>query len=98
MPDPDVDRFKIWPTQLDRPQFSDVITAGSRKILLERYPLHRKPYARKPDPRPRMVEAHLFFFAQLKQFFLGEDGDYPLAAEFPISEVRISAFRHCAVR
>ena len=86
MADPDVDRFKIWPTQLDRPQFSDVITAGSRKILLERYPLHRKPYARKPDPRPRMVEAYLFFFAQLKQFFLGEDGDYPLAAEFPISE------------
>src|SRR2546427_11480216 len=25
MPDPDVDRFKVWPTQLDRRQFMDVI-------------------------------------------------------------------------
>lgn len=57
MADPEVDRFKVWPTQLDRPQFMDVIASGSRDEVLKRHPLRRKPYARKPDPRPRMVEA-----------------------------------------
>jgi len=86
MADPEVDRFKVWPTQLDRPQFIDVISSGSRMELLKRHPLRRKKYARKPDPRPRMVEAYLFFFEQLKLFFLGEDGEPPLAAEYAISD------------
>lgn len=30
----DVDRFKVWPTQLDRPQFTDVISSGSRTEIL----------------------------------------------------------------
>jgi uncharacterized protein with ParB-like and HNH nuclease domain len=85
MTDPEVDRFKVWPTQLDRPQFKDVISSGSREELLKRHPLRRKPYARKPDPRPRMVEAYLFFYGQLKIFFLGDDGEAPIAAEHPIS-------------
>src|SRR5450759_1464823 len=42
MADPDIDRFKVWPTQLDRSQFVDVITAGSRDALLAKYPLHYK--------------------------------------------------------
>ena len=41
MTDPDVDRFKVWPTQLDRPQFTDVISSGSREELLKRHPLRR---------------------------------------------------------
>jgi uncharacterized protein with ParB-like and HNH nuclease domain len=85
MSDPNVDKFKVWPTQLDRPQFSDVVSAGSRDDLLKRYPLRRKPYARKYDPRPRMIEAYLFFFDQLKEFFLGENAETPLAADYPIS-------------
>jgi hypothetical protein len=64
MADPDIDRFKVWPTQLDRSQFVDVITAGSRDALLAKYPLHYKKYARKPDPRPRMVDAYLFYYEQ----------------------------------
>ena len=66
MANPDVDRFKVWPTQLDRAQFADVVGSGSREELLKRHPLRRKPYARKADPRPRMVEAYLFFFDQLE--------------------------------
>jgi len=30
MADPKVDKFKVWPTQLDRVQFSDVVASGSR--------------------------------------------------------------------
>ncbi|MBB5690883.1 DUF262 domain-containing protein [Roseomonas alkaliterrae] len=85
MADPQVDRFKVWPTQADRAQFTDVISAGSRDELERRHPLVRRPYARKPDPRPRMVEAYLFFFNQLAAFFLGEDGELPLAGTFPLS-------------
>ena len=85
MASPDVDRFKVWPTQLDRLQFIDVITSGSWAELVKRHPLRRRPYARKPDPRPRMIEAYLFFFDQLKQFFLGVDNDEPLAADFPVA-------------
>jgi uncharacterized protein with ParB-like and HNH nuclease domain len=86
MADPNVDRFKVWPTQLDRPQFTDVVSAGSREEVLKRHPLRRKPYARKPDPHPRMVEAYLFFFDQLKQFFLGEDGESPLSSNVTLSD------------
>ena len=84
MADPEVDKFKVWPTQLDRSQFMDVIASGSHEEVLKRHPLRRKPYARKPEARPRMVEAYLFFFAQLTRFFLGEDGEEPLAAQFPL--------------
>jgi len=85
MANPDVDRFKVWPTQLDRSQFSDVVSSGSRKEVLKRYPLKRRPYARSPDSRPRMIEAYLFFFEHLKIFFLGQDGEVPLGAEHPVS-------------
>jgi uncharacterized protein with ParB-like and HNH nuclease domain len=86
MADVTVDRFKVWPTQLDRPQFTDVVSAGSREEVLKRHPLRRKPYARKPDPRPRMVEAYLFFFDQLKHFFLGEDDKKALASDAALSD------------
>ena len=85
MSDPKVDKFKVWPTQLDRPQFVDVLTSGSRDEVIKRHPLKKKPYARKYDPRPRMVEAYLFFLSQLKEFFIGEDGEVPLAAQFPLA-------------
>ncbi len=84
MANPEIDRFKVWPTQLDRPQFSDVVTAGSRAAVIARHPLQRKKYARKPEPRPRMVEAYLFFHTQLTEFFTGSNGEVPLAVETPI--------------
>jgi hypothetical protein len=85
MSDPIVDKFKVWPTQLDRPQFVDVLTSGSRDEVIKRHPLKKKPYARKYEPRPLMVEAYLFFLSQLKEFFIGEDGEEPLAAQFPLT-------------
>ena len=76
----EIDRFKVWPTQLDRKQFEDAVASGSRDEVLRRHPLRRKPYARKFEPRPRMIEAYLFFFYQLKALFLGEEGGEPIAA------------------
>ncbi len=68
MADPQVDRFKMWPTQADRAQFSDVMLARSRTALENMHPLVRQKWAREPDPRPRMVEAYLFFYKQLADF------------------------------
>jgi hypothetical protein len=81
MADPEVDRFKVWPTQLDRSQFSDVVGAGSRTELMKRHPLRKRPYARAYDARPRMVEAYFFFQEQLEAFFVGTKAEPPLAAE-----------------
>lgn len=86
MANPEVDRFKVWPTQLDRGQFHDVLTAGSREKLEELHPLRRKKYARKPEPRARMVEAYLYFFDQLAEFFLGTPSDPPQAAKAPLDQ------------
>lgn len=86
MAEPEVDKFKVWPTQLDRSQFTDVISSDSREELEKKHPLTRKKYSRKPEPRPRMVEAYLFFYEQLGQFFIGTATDKPLAADAPLAQ------------
>ncbi|UTH45331.1 DUF262 domain-containing protein [Loktanella salsilacus] len=85
MANPDVDQFKVWPTNLDRKQFVDVISAGSRLELLKRHPTRRQKYARNDDPKPRMVEAYFFFFSALKDFFVGTGGDEVAGAEHSIA-------------
>jgi hypothetical protein len=85
MADPEVDKFKVWPTMLDSTQFADVLTSGSRAALERKDPLTKRRYARKWDPRPRMVEAYLFFYDQLREFFLGTPDDPPLAKDQPLS-------------
>ncbi|MBL4751808.1 MAG: DUF262 domain-containing protein [Amylibacter sp.] len=84
MANKDVDQFKVWPTKLDRVQFTDVISSGSRIELMKRYPTRRKKYARTDDPKPRMVEAYFFFFAALKEFFIGTEGDEIVGCESPL--------------
>ena len=86
MVDVEVDRFKVWPTQSDRAQFVDVVGAGSRVEVLNRHPLRKRPYARNFDLRPRMVEAYLFFYEQLAEFFIGTKTEPPLADDTPLSQ------------
>jgi uncharacterized protein with ParB-like and HNH nuclease domain len=93
MADSKVDKYKVWPTQLDRSQFTDVISAGSREELLKLHPVRRRKYARKPDPRPRMVEAYLFFFQQLTEFFVGKEGEHSEHADIPIAVRMEECFR-----
>ena len=86
MPDPAVDKFKVWPTQLDRPTFMAVVESGSPEALKERYPLVRQKWARKDDPRPKLVECYLYFFSQIEAFFMGSAGELPLAHEYPVDQ------------
>lgn len=86
MAEPEVDKFKVWPTSWDRDQFTDVISAGSRIEIERKHPLVRRKYAKKYDPRPRMIEAYIFFYNQLTEFFIGTDSDPPLASDQPLSK------------
>ena len=70
------------------------LTEGSFGTLSRQVPAPRsststrhsgKKYARKDSPRPRMVEAYLFFHDQLTEFFLGTADEAPLEAECPLS-------------
>lgn len=84
MDDPSVEKYKVWPTQLDRQQFTDVVTAGSRADLEKKYPVTYRKYARKPEERPRMVEAYVYFYERLSEFFLESGSEKPLAGEIPL--------------
>lgn len=86
MIDPEVDKFKVWPTQLDRGQFSDVVGAGSRIEVLKRHPLRKQPHKRNNEPRPRMVEAYFFFYDQFDEFFIGTKTEPPLAGDVPLAQ------------
>lgn len=85
MADAEVDRFKVWPTFSDRRHFVDVVTSGSPEELEARYPLIRQKYARKPDPRPRLVDAYLFFYEALRQYFVDGDPELMVAVDLPIA-------------
>lgn len=93
MADPAVDRFKVWPTQLDRDQFRDVVGLGSRSAIEEKHPLRRQKRARKDDPRPRMVEAYVLFSDRISEFFLGDDQEPPIAGDQPLATRIEEAFQ-----
>ena len=73
-----VERYKLWPTNLDRKQFADTIDSGSKEELKKRHPLVRRKYQRKPDSRPKMIECYLFFYDQLTAFMKSEEHQQPL--------------------
>src|SRR5262249_40405144 len=56
----------------DRQQFTDIVESRSRAEVERRHPLVRRKYARKPDPRPPMVECYLFFHEQLRDFLASD--------------------------
>ena len=85
MNDASVEQFKVWPTQLDRSQFSDVVLSKSKSEILAKHPLNRRKWARHPDPRPKMVEAYLYFFEQLSQYFKGVGLESPVRADESLS-------------
>lgn len=93
MAEPEVDKFKVWPTQLDRAQFRDVVTSGSRAELEKKHPLVRQKYARSYDPRPKMVEAYFFFHDSLSTFFLGTETEPALCADVALASRLEEAFQ-----
>lgn len=86
MPDPRVDKFKVWPTQLDRPAFMAIVESECPEELKRRYPLTKQKWARKFDERPKLVDCYLYFYEQLETFFNGSRYELPQANEYPIDQ------------
>ena len=70
MEHPEEERFKLWPTTLNRAIFSDVISAGSKEAVEAKHPLVRLKRKRKPEPRSALVEAYLYFTRQVETWVM----------------------------
>lgn len=60
--------FKLWPTTLNREVFQSIVAAGSREAVEQRHPLIRLPRKQKPEPRPLLVEAYLYFSRSIESW------------------------------
>ncbi|MFD1874335.1 DUF262 domain-containing protein [Hymenobacter bucti] len=67
------EQFKVWPTTGDQAVFEQVLTAGSRQEVEQRFPLTRGYRKIKYDPRPRLVDAYLYFYSQFENWLLTLD-------------------------
>ncbi len=68
------EQYKVWPTTADRDVFEQILTVGSPTKLEELYPLKRIPRTNRYYERPRLVDAYLFFHAQVLEY-LGLSGN-----------------------
>lgn len=66
MEHPEEERFKLWPTTLNREVFRDIILAGSRAKIEDKYPLIWKSRRKKPEPRSALVDAYVYFSSKIE--------------------------------
>ena len=60
------EKYKVWPSQPDIAAFVEVMSAGSRALLEEKYPPVYK--RKKLQPRLTMIEAYLYFHDAIIKF------------------------------
>ncbi len=63
---PDEEKYKLWPTLVNRTAFCQIISAGSPQKVRELFPVVRLPRKRKPEPREKLAEAYEFFFEKIE--------------------------------
>ena len=73
----DHQRYKVWPTSGDRIVYEAVHSAGSPSELKKEFPLVFAKYARKPAPRPNLVEAYFFFHDAIRDYCSVQDDMLP---------------------
>ena len=61
MESPEEEKFKLWPTTLNRNVFCTVLSAGSKAEVERQFPQIKKPRKQKPEPRSNIVEGYLYF-------------------------------------
>ena len=64
----EMERYKIWPTTTDRKLFEAVFTAGSPEALEKLYPLVKMKHSKQFQPRPKLVEAYLYFYNEMSKY------------------------------
>ena len=66
--------FKVWPTNAYHEDLNRIMSAGSTKALQELYP-QKKRYGKFVPPRPRLVEAYLFFSEAINNYLNNSDDE-----------------------
>ena len=61
MDEPDVEKFKVWPTTLNRDIFSAIVVARDAEAVSKKYPIIKLPRKRKPEARSNLVEGYFYF-------------------------------------
>lgn len=67
---PEQEKYKLWPTLVNRDAFCQIISAGSPEKVLELFPVRYEKTKtgrkkRNPEPRERLVEAYEFFIEKI---------------------------------
>ncbi len=81
MEHPDEERFKLWPTTLNRAIFSDIISSGSMAAVEKKHPLIHLRRKRKPEPRNALVDAYLYFARQISSWVSGAAKEFDRTEE-----------------
>lgn len=68
MEEPETEKFKVWPTTLNRGVFSSIVTAGGLDAVEKLHPLIWRPRKRKAEPRSNLVEAYLYFSKKIQEW------------------------------
>ncbi|MCR4341268.1 MAG: DUF262 domain-containing protein, partial [Gemmatimonadaceae bacterium] len=81
MEHPEEERFKLWPTTLNREVFREIILAGSRKEVERLHPLVRLRRKKKPEPRSALVEGYLYFSSSISSWIATTSEERTMDAE-----------------
>lgn len=93
------EQFKVWPTSGDQEIFEQVMTAGSPREVERLFPLTRGYRKRKYDPRPRLVEAYLYFVGVFEEYLLANDPEsVDEAPDDNLVATRLDALLECITK
>ena len=76
MDEPDEEKFKVWPTTLNRNVFSSIVTAGGLAAVQKLHPLVRLPRKRNAELRSNLVEAYFYFSRKIQEWIVSASGKY----------------------
>ena len=78
MENPEVEIYKVWPTQYDREMFIDIINLGGREALREKYPQHffiSQDRIKNDRNTPKLIAAYGYFYDRIRHSVETDDLD-----------------------
>ncbi len=76
MENPEEEKFKIWPTTLNRDVFSAIVASLNVKEVDDKYPVVWIKRRKQPEPRNNMVEAYHFFRKSISDWLISVEIKY----------------------
>jgi len=71
----DEEKFKVWPTNADQEVFINLYKAGSIEEVKLGYPSYFRLGSNKPEPKPTLVEAYIYFYEMIQKYVDNKNGD-----------------------